>query len=344
MNQQPAVSVVMPVYNAAAHLSAALDSMLAQTFTDFELIALDDGSMDETGALLAACAARDARVRLAGSPQNQGLVARLNQGLELARGRYIARMDGDDTSRPERLARQVALLDAQPGVGACGSWIRVFGDAPARVERYPADDAAIRCELLFRSALAHPATMLRGDLVRRHGLRYQAQFVHAEDYAMWLAIAARGQLANIPDVLLDYRAHAAQVGQRQRATQQASSALVRLAQIRALGIGPTPAEQATHEAISTAQFAPARAFVAAADAWLRRLLAANRASGRYHEPALLPVLGLRWYTVCRLSTALGPWVWWRFQRSPLARHAPIDMPRRAKFLLKALAGSPTAGA
>ncbi|KPV47687.1 hypothetical protein SE17_42085, partial [Kouleothrix aurantiaca] len=94
--------------------------------------------------------------------------------------------------------------------------------------------------------------------------------------------------------------------------------------------------------ISTAQIAPTRAFIAAADGWLRRLLAVNRASQRLHEPSLLPVLGLRWYTVCRLSTALGPWVWWRFQRSPLARHAPIDAPRRAKFLLKALASSPTA--
>lgn len=342
MNQPPAVSVVMPVYNAAAHLPAALDSMLAQTFADFELIVLDDGSTDDTGALLAAYAGRDARVRLAGSAENQGLIARLNQGLEQARGRYIARMDGDDTSRPERLARQVALLDAQPQLGACGSWVRVFGDAPARVERYPTDDAAIRCELLFRNALAHPATMLRGDIVRRHGLRYSTQFIHAEDYAMWLEIAAHSQLANLPEILLDYRAHAAQVGQRQRATQQASSALVRLAQLRALGIDPAPAEQATHEAISTAQIAPTRAFIAAADSWLRRLLAANRASGRLHEPSLLPVLGLRWYTVCRLSTVLGPWVWWRFQRSPLARHAPIDASRRAKFLLKALASSPTA--
>ena len=344
MNEQPVVSVVMPVYNAAAHLAAALDSMLAQTFTDFELIVLDDGSTDETGALLAAYAERDARLRLAGSAQNQGLIARLNQGLELACGRYIARMDGDDTSRPERLARQVALLEAQPQIGACGSWIRVFGDAPARVERYPADDVAIRCELLFRSALAHPAAMLRGDVLRRYGLRYDTQFVHAEDYAMWLQIAAHSQLANLPEILLDYRAHAAQVGQRQRATQQASSALVRLNQLCALGLDPTPAERATHEAISTAQFAPTRAFVAAADSWLRRLLAANRASLRYHEPSLLPVLGLRWYTVCRLSTALGPWVWWRFQRSPLARHAPIDTPRRAKFLIKALASSPTASA
>lgn len=337
MTDQPAVSVIMPVYNAAAHLAEALDSLLAQTFADFELIALDDGSTDATGALLAAYAAREPRLRVVHGPSNCGVVAQLNQAIDLARGRYIARMDGDDICLPGRLARQVALLDTRPQVAVCGSWVQIFGDAPTHIRRYPADDAAIRCELLFRNVLAHPATMLRGELLRRHNLRYDRDFAHAEDYELWMRLAAHGGLANIPEVLLRYRMHAGQVGQQQRAAQVATAARVRLGQLRALGLEPTLAEQATHELISTARFEPARAQLDAADGWLQRILAANQLAGRYAEPALRPVLAWHWYTVCRLSTTLGPWAWLRFWRSPLARAAPIGQLRLAKFLLKALA-------
>ncbi|MBS1966366.1 MAG: glycosyltransferase [Chloroflexi bacterium SZAS-1] len=341
MSAQPAVTVLMPVYNAAAYLAAALDSVLKQTFADFELLAIDDGSTDDSGALLASYAARDARLRVVPGERNLGLIARLNQGLELARGRYIARMDGDDLCLPTRLARQVALLDAQPNVALCGSWVQTFGDAATRIERYPSDDAGIRCELLFRNVLAHPATMLRRACIIRHALWYDPTFIHAEDYALWIQIANYGQIVNIPEVLVHYRIHAAQVGTRERAAQTAAAARVRLGQLHGLGLNPGTAEQAAHEAISAVQFQPSRAFVNAAEAWLQRILAANRTSKRYTETALLPVLGARWYTVCRFSTELGPWAWWRFQRSSFARHAPIDQRRRAKFLFKALARTAT---
>lgn len=330
----------MPVYNAAAHLAAALDSLLAQTFAEFELIALDDASTDGSDALLAAYAARDARLQVVRGERNAGVIARLNQGFELARGRYLARMDADDICMPERLARQVALLDAQPGVAVCGSWVATFGDAPARVERYPIADAAIRCELLFRNVLAHPACMLRAAIVRREALRYDSAFEHAEDYAMWLRLAEHGALANIPEVLLRYRVHAAQIGQRQRAAQNAAAARVRVLLLRALGLEPSAAEQTAHEALSTARFTPTRALVAAADAWLQRMLAANQRAGTYAEPELRRAIGRRWYTLCRLSAALGPWVWWQFQRSPLRGAAEVDRARQAMFLLKSLARSP----
>ena len=202
------ISVLMPVYNAAATLSGAVESILGQTAADFELLAVDDGSTDDTLSLLQAYAARDSRVRPVAMPHG-GIVSALNHGLTLARGRYIARMDGDDWSHPERLARQWRLLEEQPSLGLASCMVG-FGGCRDHCAGYAAyvdwintltTPDAIAANRFRESPLAHPSVMFRRELVHRLGGYREGPF--PEDYDLWLRWLEAGvAMAKCPETLV----------------------------------------------------------------------------------------------------------------------------------------------
>ena len=220
MNTTPKISVVLPVYNGSRYLRPALDSVLAQAMSDFELIALDDGSTDATPAVLAEYAARDPRVRVVSRP-NKGLVHTLNEGIDLARGPYLARMDADDLCRPERFAKQAAHLDAHPDCVLVGS--RVLSVDPdglpirlmAEEQAHEAIDAA---HLNCGWPVVHPAVLMRADAVRKVGC-YRDEYNTLEDLDLFIRLAEVGRLANLPDVLLEYRQHFGSVTHTRAAKQ-----------------------------------------------------------------------------------------------------------------------------
>ncbi len=233
----PLVSVVLPVRDGAAFVAEAIGSILTQTLDAFELLVVDDGSRDATPAIIGGLAARDRRIRVLTQP-SLGLVPALNRGLAEARGPYVARMDADDLAMPERLARQVAALDAHPTVAALGSFCRVIGrDGTVlghRHRRPPTEPAAIRCALRRGNCMIHPTMMLRRSAVLDAG-GYRAAFRLAEDFDLWLRLAERHDLMNLPEPLLTYRQHTAQ-SEWQDVEQRALSelgALVVAAQRRA---------------------------------------------------------------------------------------------------------------
>lgn len=205
----PRISVVMPVYNAARYLQAAIDSILAQTFSDFELVAVDDGSTDNSHAILDSYAARDPRVRVLSRP-NTGIVGALNDGLALARGEFLARMDADDIALPERFARQLAWFAERPdGVGVGSAFIYIDARG-ARLKWNPrqTDHTAIEQALLAGDggAIIHPAAMFRRAAVDRVG-RYRPLAQWIEDLDLYLRLARVGTLGNRPETLLLYRYH-----------------------------------------------------------------------------------------------------------------------------------------
>lgn len=206
----PVVSVLMPVRNGAAYVADAMESILAQTLRTFELLVMDDGSQDATPAIVAGAASRDARVRVV-AVAGQGIVPALNTGLAEARGRYIARMDADDVAMPERLARQVATLDAFPNVAVVGSACRVIDHAgTVLAERHPPTaHAEIRSALMHANCMIHPTVMMRRDAVVDSG-GYRAAFRLAEDFDLWLRLSERHDLLNLSEPLLDYRQHGEQ--------------------------------------------------------------------------------------------------------------------------------------
>jgi glycosyltransferase involved in cell wall biosynthesis len=210
MASPPQISVVMPVYNGAQFLATALDSILSQTFTDFECLVINDGSTDDTGEILAHYQQRDVRIRVLQQPQNLGLVAALNRGCLEARGVYIARMDADDVSLPTRFARQVAYLEHHPEVDLCGTWIRYIneqGNETGHVWHPPTNAAVLAWALHFGSTVAHPSWLMRRRLPIEIGYYRSLQFedYNFEDYDFLLRMSLKAKLGNVPEELLLYR-------------------------------------------------------------------------------------------------------------------------------------------
>jgi glycosyltransferase involved in cell wall biosynthesis len=208
---RPAVSILLPVRNEARFLPAALASLLRQTFRDWELIAVDDGSSDETPRILAAAAERDPRVRILTRPP-KGLVAALNEGLETCRAPLVARMDGDDVCHPRRLERQVACLNSDPGLALVACSVRHFPRPHLRggMQAYEAWQNALLSHedilqnLFVESPFAHPSVLFRREEVIRAGGYLDCGW--PEDYDLWLRMALGGsRFARLPEVLLFWR-------------------------------------------------------------------------------------------------------------------------------------------
>ncbi len=206
-SSRPLISVLLPVYNGAAYLRAALDSILGQTFADFEVLAINDGSTDESAAILASYA--DPRLRVIHNERNLKLTATLNKGIGLARGQYLARMDCDDISLPTRFEKQAQFLTQHPEVGVLGTNYQIMNANGQRgmVSRYPCQHGLIRWRLIFGSYIAHPSVMMRTEVIQRIG-GYQL-FSVSQDYELWSRAAWETRLANLPEALLWLRSHPA---------------------------------------------------------------------------------------------------------------------------------------
>jgi glycosyltransferase involved in cell wall biosynthesis len=219
----PRISILLPIYNAARYLPAALDSIARQSFTDFEVIAINDGSTDSAPNVLDFFAARDRRFRVVHQP-NAGLIATLNRCIELATAPLLARMDNDDVAHLDRLAEQVAFMDSRPDVVLLGGAYRLIDDAsrPIRTMRPPTDHAALDQQCLAGTLpLCHPLVMMRAAAVKQVG-GYDPRYDAAEDLDLFLKLAEIGQLAALPDVLLDYRQHPGSISGRKQQIQQES--------------------------------------------------------------------------------------------------------------------------
>ena len=207
----PSVSIVLPVRDGSAFLTMAVESILGQTLTNFELIIVDDGSQDSTLAILDELAASDDRIRVL-RQEPLGVAAALNTGLSAARAAIVARMDADDIAAPDRLARQLAALNMRPNVVAIGSACRVL-DRDGKLLGYrspPTQSDHIRRTLVRGNCMIHPTMMLRRDPVLRLG-GYRSPFRFCEDFDLWLRLSEHYDLINLPEALLDDREHDRQV-------------------------------------------------------------------------------------------------------------------------------------
>ena len=201
----------MSAYNAADHLAEALDSILAQSFRDFHIYVVDDGSTDSTAKILHAYI-RDPRLRLLQNHGNKGLVHSLNKLVRIARQyEFIARMDADDIALPRRFAAQVAYLDANPSVGVLGGASIHFGRRTVRrLVRNPRAGVSARSLLLLQNSISHPTVMIRSRYLPERDDVY-ADLSKLEDYALWIEMSSRCELGNLPEALLLYRRHGSNI-------------------------------------------------------------------------------------------------------------------------------------
>ena len=212
----PTVSVCVPVYNAAVHLGECIDSILAQTYTDFELLIVDDGSTDDSRDVVRAYT--DPRIRLLENTHDY--IGSLNLLLREARGRYVARMDADDLMLPDRLQVQVDYMEAHPEVDILGGGMTYFGDAHGTALPQPGGKPLTFSLFMRGCALMHPTVMMRRASIEAHGLRYEREFIYAEDYRLWvMALEAGLRLVNLDRPLIKYRVSPAQVSAVHKAAQ-----------------------------------------------------------------------------------------------------------------------------
>ena len=204
----PKVSIIMPVYKTALYLHEAMDSMLSQTFMDFELIVLNDCSPDNADEILDTYT--DPRIVRYKGEKNAGLSNVLNVGIEMARGKYIARMDSDDISMPNRLQIQVDYLETHPEIDLVSVGMQLFGakEAVWVRERNP---EKVKSEAMFHSPVLHASSVWHKDSFEKYGLRFRQEMVPSEDYDLWTRALLNGlKLVNLPEVLYKYRMHNAQ--------------------------------------------------------------------------------------------------------------------------------------
>ena len=309
MSAAPKVSVVIPNYNREAYVREAIDSILAQSFTDYELLVIDDGSTD--GSCDAVRGYDDERIRLILNDGNLGIAATRNAALGFARGAYLAFLDSDDTARPDRLAKQTKFLDANPDHGAVGSWVAWMdggGNPLGKIKRLATDADTIAAERLFRPGIVNSAAMIRTALLR--DFPHREDLVVGSDFDMWARFAAHHKIANLPETLVRCRRHG------QRATALNADLVKRIrcgiyrAQLDALGVAFSDDDVERHfmlRRMHRVGFTPDRAYVAWAGRWLAALRAANRVAGRYPEPAFSRVLGVFWAKTCRQAGWRANW-------------------------------------
>ena len=201
----PRVSVVMSVYNGERYLHKAVESILDQTFANFEFIIINDGSTDSTGGILRRYEEIDERVRVF-SQENLGLIASLNKGCRLARGEYIARMDADDISLPDRLAKQVHYMETHAEIGVLGTWVEYIDESGKTYGQWrtPAQSGLVGWSLIFGTCLAHPTVIMRSNVLENLNY-YRREALHVEDYDLWTRASFSTRIANLPEVLLKRR-------------------------------------------------------------------------------------------------------------------------------------------
>lgn len=233
---EPLISVLMPVFNGAKYMEEAIASVCNQTVDDFEFLIINDGSTDDTAKILERRQKTDKRIKVI-EQENSGIIGSLNLAVSLARGEYFARMDADDISKPDRFAKQLRYLEANPSVIAVGGAVEFIdetGHATGRseVRQTPSE---IREALKVCNCIAHPTVLMRREIFEKI-TPYRKAFAHAEDYDLWLRVSEFADLANIPDVVLCYRHHNENISIR-RVTEQliAACAAGRAAEIRRRG-------------------------------------------------------------------------------------------------------------
>ncbi len=283
MTSTPFITVLMPVYNAENHLAEALDSILTQTYTCFELLCIEDGSTDSSPEILSQYAEKDSRIRILSNGANKGIAFSLNRGLAESHTDLIARMDSDDVSLPERLTLQTKFMNANPTVQVCGGAMEI--QETGALHPLPQTDAGIRIHMLWGSPFCHPTVMFRRALIVSAG-GYRESMVPAEDYDLWARLSRMPEcrFANLGNILVRYRAWPGEKRDTYMRRQQERSLDVVSPLLSQLGIDDSRLDREAH-AIFMGRIPASKISRKKVETWVEALLACNKEIGIF-EPSL----------------------------------------------------------
>jgi glycosyltransferase involved in cell wall biosynthesis len=300
VSSAPKVSVILAVFNGEKYLDECVNSIRAQTFTDFEFIIVDDASTDGTPEILRRYASEDGRIRILTNERNMERSVARNRAMAHARSEFVAVMDADDVASPDRLEKQVAFMEARPEIAVCGGALSVY-ENPAETWMPPQEHDAIRAALLFDSYILHPTVVFRKEVVRAVASGYDPAMPLAEDYDLWtrLSMNPAARFANIPEVLVRYRSPAGKPADY-KIRQLAYANTVREKLLRGIGLSPDQREMSAHLALCLLR--PEKLSLPemwACKKWLDKLYAAAIAAEPPYEPKPLKAeLRTRWAALC----------------------------------------------
>jgi glycosyltransferase involved in cell wall biosynthesis len=334
-NSNPKVTILMPVYNGEKYVKEAIKSILDQTYQDFEFLIINDGSTDQSLRIIKKF--DDQRIRVMENEHNMGLIASLNKGIENSRGEYIARMDGDDVSLPQRLEIQVAYMDKHPEIGIAGSFVKIKNNGIEYAGRYFRESEEIKANLLFNTAFAHPSVIIRKELLSKNNLKFDENFKHAEDYDLWERAANFAKFSNIPDILLIYRKHQDNVCNVYADIQSDNARKVRSRVLKKMGIDASENELMIHESIKKPSNLEFDDFIKRKETWLQKLIDRNNAGKYYEEKSFSRIISRQWLLAGYANCDQGIKAWKISWNSPLVKGFRLkNFIFFAKFFLKCI--------
>lgn len=321
------VTVLMPVYNGGKYLAKSIQSIFDQTYKNFELLIINDGSSDNGEKIIKNF--KDYRIRYLKNASNLGLIKTLNIGIDESNSEYIARMDQDDISLPRRLEKQIKFMDDNPEIGVAGSWAKMFGDINY-VNKHYAEHEELKAHLLFNTCFVHPAVIFRSNILKNKNLRYNEEDEGAEDYGFWVSLVDKTKFANISEILLNYRMHQANMSKIFTKDQISSADKHRKKILSKINIIPDDNDFKIHKSL---KFNTENQIdnINKAELWLLKIIEMNSKNKYFQEEKLLKIIKRRWLNICYNNTNLKLWIWKKFWKSNLSRGAIKVEP---KFLAK----------
>jgi glycosyltransferase involved in cell wall biosynthesis len=249
MIKKPLISVIMPVYNCEKFVAEAVQSILNQSYGFFEFLIIDDCSTDSTLTIIKNFT--DERIKIIEKPENFGYTNSLNLGLDIAQGKYVARMDGDDVSLPNRFEKQVRFLELHTNVVICGTQYQIL-DSDVIVSK-PSNFEDIKLAMLEESAIGHPTAMLRLETLKANGIKYNTNREPAEDFDLWVRLCDYGELHNLDEVFFLYRMHDGQVSENKKLIQRELASESRWNMLQKLKISATTKEEIMYKKLFSLQ-------------------------------------------------------------------------------------------
>ena len=336
----PILTVVMPVYNGEKYLKEAIDSVLGQTFEDFELLVINDGSMDQSLPIIASY--KDNRIRLLNNEVNRGIPYTRNLGLKEAKGKFLTWMDCDDISLPQRLELQMNFLRERREYGGCGTWlVRFKGDIEHHVYKAQANPDFLKATMLFKTSIPNATVMLRLSEVRRFGLVYNENLPIAEDYEFILNCSRYFKFSNIQKVLYRYRDSETSIMNKYDSNEDGSFEVLKKVYVQSLGmlgISPSEGQLNLHRLIASRQVFGEMEDYVECYKWLLFIKTTNQKKKLYPKKVFNRVLRNQFFFISKKASYFGLRVFAFFLRKSMVNgwdYSPLQIGRLAiRCLLK----------
>ena len=327
------LSVLMSVYNSERFLKDAIDSVLNQTFSDFEFLIFEDSSSDRSLEIIGSF--DDKRIKLIRNDINFGLTYNLQKGMELAKGKYVARMDADDICLPERFKRQIDFLDDNPDISILGTSVIFFDDFGNDILGFqPITHDEIKVELLLGFTLLHPSVMMRMEDLRLHKLNYNTHFRYSQDFDLWVRASRQLKLANLKEPLIKMREHSSKITRNCSTSQKAYSSEIRETQFKELSLQLEPIEKNLLDKCTVGELVKGKDEIILLEELFKKIHNANNTVQIFHSDILLKkiknLLFLQYYEILKQRRHWGLYFW----KSTFNLFSFLDLKTKVRVIIR----------